>query len=347
MPDQSAIRKTCDIQEKEIYFFEHGGQLRESFHFEKFMPQNVKQMQKTFLTRFSHSLEFLIPKVRGYIDNWLNERLDSGTKDKSERNGKISEITQGRGKKIALICTSSLNEHELYSGAKPNLSQAELIKCSIQKLQNEGFEVIMRIHPNEMNNHWINLVNLMKAVITFDIKIIYPWDALSTYDLVEIADIVVVWDSTIGIEAYLLGKPIFVLNDSFYSDILNIPRITIQDLEFSNKIFVPYETLKSRGILAAYLRLSNGYSIFDDMFNKEMLSALRKKYVSSSYIVNNINSDYADSNIMRFVSYASTLINLRFPIHLERKFRKIFGVRFSGFAMKIILRFLILGGKVA
>lgn len=347
MPDQSAIRKVGAFLGKEIYYFEHGGQLRESFHFENFMPQNVVQMQLTFLNRLSQNSELLLAHARPYIAKWIHDRLILASKDSPEVDKQICELIQQSGKKIALICTSSLSEYELYSGAPLNLPQAFLIKQAIKKLLEEGFEVILRIHPNERHNNWINLLTLMRNISSFKIRIFYPWDTLSTYKLVEISDVVVVWDSTIGLESYLLNKPIYVLNDSFYSKILDISRINKQDLSLSSPIFVPYETNRDRGTLAAYLRLFNGISISDNRFDQEMLKELKRIYYSQQRFMNLLNIKYKDLAIQKFIRYVRELMNFRSPVRLERKLQKFFGKRISIYLMRIILRLLLIGGKDA
>lgn len=347
MPDQSAIRKVAALHGKEIYFFEHGGQLRESFHFENFMPQNVVQMQETFLKRFSQNSEFLLTYARPYIDKWIHDRLNSVNSLNLDEDNQICTSLQRPGGKIALICSSSLSEYELYSGAPLNLSQAILIKQAIKKLLEEGFEVILRIHPNECNNNWINLLTLMRNVSSFNIRIFYPWESVSTYKLVEISDVVVVWDSTIGLESYLLKKPIYVLNDSFYSKILGISRISTQELSLSSPVFVPYKTDADKGALAAFLRLFNGISISDSRFNQEMLKELKRIYFSHLEFMNSLKIKYRDLAIHRIVRFVRELMNFRFPIRLERKLGKFFGKKISIFIMKVILRWLLIGGKDA
>jgi len=346
MPDQSALRKIANTHSKEIYFFEHGGILRESFHFEKFMPQNVIQMQKTFLKRNSGRYEHVLEQFKPAIDDWIEERQNLSNKANLQEVTDLLEIFQNPNNQIALICTSSLNEHELYSGSSTNSSQAEMVESLILKLVSEGFQVILRIHPNEKYNHWINLITLVKKINHLNLKIIYPWDSISTYGLVKISDVVIVWDSTVGIESYLLGKPVFILNDSFYSEILGLSRITLQELRSSNRVFVFPKVDLDKGRLAIILRLFNGTSIFDLNFNQKLLPLFKNKLLSHEVNINNINSDDRDLFCHSLTYRYQEFVNFRFPIRLERKFQKFFGNSVSNLVLRSTFRIIQIKEKI-
>jgi hypothetical protein len=303
-------------------------------------------MQKTFLKRNSGRYEHVLEQFKPAIDEWIEERQNLSNKANLQEVTDLLEIFQNPNNQIALICTSSLNEHELYSGSSTNSSQAEMVESLILKLVSEGFQVILRIHPNEKYNHWINLITLVKKINHLNLKIIYPWDSISTYGLVKISDVVIVWDSTVGIESYLLGKPVFILNDSFYSEILGLSRITLQELRSSNRVFVFPKVDLDKGRLAIILRLFNGTSIFDLNFNQKLLPLFKNKLLSHEVNINNINSDDRDLFRHSLTYRYQEFVNFRFPIRLERKFQKFFGNSVSNLVLRSTFRIIQIKEKI-
>ncbi len=81
----------------------------------------------------------------------------------------------------------------------------------------ENYQLIIRMHPNlkglkrdyldplyEMENRYSNII------------LIKPQDDIDTYELMEKADTVIAFGSTIGMEASFWGKPVISLGRSFY-----------------------------------------------------------------------------------------------------------------------------------
>lgn len=52
-----------------------------------------------------------------------------------------------------------------------------------------------------------------------DVTVVPPDSGHSTYELIDLADVVVVYNSTVGIEAVASGKPVILLGNSFYDSI--------------------------------------------------------------------------------------------------------------------------------
>lgn len=338
MPDQAAFSKIAEFTNKDIYYFEHGGKLKESFHFEKFMPQNTISMQTNFLIRQQFNLEQLAQHALPFVEKWLLEQRNALKTNHLENSaGKIGEFYKKNQGKIALICTSSLSEHDFYSGSNSNSLQSEVIPLAARKLKSEGFDVVVRIHPNEIKNNWNDIFILLKSLSEIEVKLVYPWDTISTYSLVEISEIVVVWDSTIGLECYFRGKPIFILNDSFYSAILGINKITKDDLMDSGTIFKAEKGKMNLAILAAYLRIANGYSIKDSPSKNQILFDLNNKYEDQITNIAKIHDEFADSIMEKIAGRVCDLMELRFPIRIKRRFAKVCGEKLSNFVMQIIV----------
>lgn len=91
---------------------------------------------------------------------------------------------------------------------------SDLIKAS--KKYND-IEVIIRIHPHLIKKSKLELIR-WKKFIKLGIKIIEPSAKIDSYALIDSADIVATYGSTIGIEAAYWGKPSLLLGPSSYSE---------------------------------------------------------------------------------------------------------------------------------
>lgn len=77
----------------------------------------------------------------------------------------------------------------------------------------------LRIHPNLHKVHYdfvTELYNLSKKYT--NITVIGPSSNISSYALLDVADKVVVFGSTMGVEANFWGKPVILIGHSFYYD---------------------------------------------------------------------------------------------------------------------------------
>jgi hypothetical protein len=83
----------------------------------------------------------------------------------------------------------------------------------------EKYEIITRWHPNLVNageherNAILNIIEDHKDVIQFP-----PEDKVNSYALLESADVVISFGSTIGIEAVYYGRPSILLGPAIYED---------------------------------------------------------------------------------------------------------------------------------
>ncbi|MCP4441332.1 MAG: hypothetical protein GY810_20695 [Aureispira sp.] len=122
-------------------------------------------------------------------------------------------------KKNIVIFNSSEDEYEAVKDGRsgsvyPN--QREAIRLLTEGLldQQDSTRVYLRMHPNMANKE--ESANNFLAIKSPILTTIPPLDPISTYDLVENADIVVAFHSTVGIEAAYAGKPVVVLGSVAY-----------------------------------------------------------------------------------------------------------------------------------
>lgn len=340
MPDQAAIRKVASDLNIQIYHFEHGPQPRESFYFESFTPQNVFKRQVAFQQR-SNDLSTDLAKVVSFTDRWFKTRIYESTKtnNKFEKN---SDTYLSKSSCSALICTSSLNEFTLYSNQSTNINQCEMIRMAVVKLIQEGYTVTVRIHPNEMKNNWKDLIKLNRYLRGLSVTVIQPWSRISTYLLVEEADLIVTWDSTIGLEASYMQKSVYVMNESFYSIIAKTPKVTPDMLAQNEPIFLPYRQNMKNVHLAAYLNLAYGYPLHKNTPEKVKLQSLERNYCTFQDKITKVNTAYKESFTYQLGIFWTSYFSIRFPSYTFRYLCFFCGEKISvsilNFAMKLIRR---------
>jgi hypothetical protein len=117
---------------------------------------------------------------------------------------------------VVPIFTSSIDER--FSNLSDNLngwvSQGFAIKAVILRLLELNIQSVLRIHPNALWKSWRELVELIEASSGTGIRIILPWDKISSYELIKGAPFVVTWGSTLSLESSAKGIPTVNLSQS-------------------------------------------------------------------------------------------------------------------------------------
>ncbi|MBS1534936.1 MAG: hypothetical protein JST78_07645 [Bacteroidetes bacterium] len=142
---------------------------------------------------------------------------------KNQKYGQLpASFEQNKDKKIITIFNSSLDEYEGLSGFGPkfypNDNDGILQLCeSLRAFPN--IKVYMRVHPNlkgidNTQNRFIN-----EKLKQSNIEIIAPEDVVDSYELVHKSDIIIVFTSTVGIEAAFAGKKVVLLGRAAYESL--------------------------------------------------------------------------------------------------------------------------------
>lgn len=341
MPDQAAIVNIVKLNSKDIFHFEHGSVPRETFFFEKFPPQNILQNQRIFLKRYKGDFESIITRKRGEVQSWVDNRRinlpNFGPKFES-----LLALSPKKIGRRAVLFTSSLSEFDYYSGVENSYTQLDALKIVIPKLIEEKFEIIVRIHPNERNHNWRDLILLSKVLENFEVKTIYPWEPYSSYQILTSADVVVVWDSTLGIESLLLDIPVFALSETSYSLITKIPVVSINQIMNSRQLFTQYKIEQGLAVLAASLRLYYGYNTFELDSTGILQRILDKAYIDQNSKIEKIKFEFQNTFWDKLFIFINNHFDFRFPAKAERLLRKFFPYFLSIKILKTILRLKIL-----
>lgn len=182
-----------------------------------------------------HSLENLAREIE---DGWNAagpDRAETGRRFFVDRRNRIMQswivftADQERGslpadfdrnRKNVVLYNSSLDEYEGIAGISGKIYPADNI--GITKLL-EAFELssdthfYLRVHPNLKGLQNTQVRELEEMAARFkNLTLIRAEEMIDTYALMDAADIVVVFGSTMGVEAAFWGKPVVLLGHSFY-----------------------------------------------------------------------------------------------------------------------------------
>ena len=101
------------------------------------------------------------------------------------------------------------------------LDQLLAFEVALSRIESEDVEVYLRVHPNFATKSLRSFRRERAAIEALgsrhpELRIIWHDEQVNSYSLVSDTDVVVVWDSTIGLEASAYGKPVWELAASYY-----------------------------------------------------------------------------------------------------------------------------------
>jgi hypothetical protein len=80
-------------------------------------------------------------------------------------------------------------------------------------------QLVIRIHPGEVLVHGQSMTEVVRQVmprLPEHIRLIGPRDTINTYDLIEVADLGLVYTTTVGMEMAMKGLPVIVAGQTHY-----------------------------------------------------------------------------------------------------------------------------------
>ena len=112
-------------------------------------------------------------------------------------------------------------------------------------LHNQQIQFYVRIHPNLSDIDYSYHKKIYELEKFANVKVIEPKSIISSYSLIDNSDTVVVFGSTIGIEAVYWGKPTILLSWAvyYYLDCCYIPSSKEEVFELINTHLVPKDKL--------------------------------------------------------------------------------------------------------
>ncbi len=215
---------------------------------------------------------FFKTKISGKGTDWFP--YSKGIQD--NRSEKFKKLEKQKKRKIVYF-SSSEDEFEslgdIWQDKRFKLDQSQIIKELSRITLEKGMILIIRIHPNLINSSNITKLKWSKILEKIPKENLYIFneeDNTSSYQVIEISDIVVVYGSTIGIESLYLKKPVIVTGSSFYygtNAILkhsytlpSIKKNIYQIIKENNEINKNKDLLKESSYPYAYWAYTHGYN---------------------------------------------------------------------------------------
>ena len=121
---------------------------------------------------------------------------------------------------VVLLATNVLGDSLTLGRQIFSSSMAEWITRTLQYfLGRPDVQLVIRVHPGEVLTHGLSMIDVVKSVspvLPEYIHIVGAKDKVNTYDLIEVADIGLVYTTTVGMEMALSGVPVIVAGKTHY-----------------------------------------------------------------------------------------------------------------------------------
>jgi len=182
-------------------------------------------------------------EIDAIADAWLARRVPSTESSNefaalwaTDLPAELAELAAGTSR-VAGFFTSSQDEFQ-FLGPEWQLhswkDQFEAFDLTMTRMEDSGFRCYLRVHPNLATKtqdcfirerdgiRWLARRHPSLVVIEHD-------SFTNTYSLLDISDAVVVWDSTVGLEASARGIPVWTMATSRYGLVADVREILSTD----------------------------------------------------------------------------------------------------------------------
>ena len=123
---------------------------------------------------------------------------------------------------IALLPTNVLGDSLTLGRERITGSMAEMIVGTIQHfIDHPEAQLVVRVHPGELKTHGTSMIQVINEAfkeLPDHIHVVKPEDKTNTYDLIEIADLGIVFTTTVGIEMAMTGIPVVITGKTHYAN---------------------------------------------------------------------------------------------------------------------------------
>jgi hypothetical protein len=166
---------------------------------------------------------------------WFYERVVDSSVNPFNRNF-AERFPLLEGEKLAVFFTSSADEFESFWNEWTTLGwsdQYESFYAIAAHLKSRGYRLVLRLHPHLSSKSTPSVLEDFRQALRLGtdhgVELVAPGSKVSTYDLVSKADVVIVSQSTVGLEALHLGKKVIATANCFYDiceDVLLFKKIS-------------------------------------------------------------------------------------------------------------------------
>jgi len=121
---------------------------------------------------------------------------------------------------VVLLATNVLGDSLTLGRQVFSKTMGEWITRTVQYFAGRpDVQLVIRIHPGEVLVHGQSMMAVVRQVmprLPEHIRLIGPRDTINTYDLIEVADLGLVYTTTVGMEMAMKGLPVIVAGQTHY-----------------------------------------------------------------------------------------------------------------------------------
>ena len=245
---QKIARVAAEELHSPVRFYEDGRARKNAYYLGTTQPHDRLASQKEVPALTGSLTEQDISEL---ADQWLGERMNpSSTTNSFSTAWDSREEVQPhkRTKPLAVFFPSSTDEF-LAFGPMWNIdewkSPFHAFDLIMGVLEKRGCELVLRFHPSlgdKSRQYFLQTVSDINRLQSRHPDLVVHWhnSTVNSYDLVSQADYVVVERSTIGLEANLLGKPVWV-NQAAQWDAIADVRQALRPSDITEDFLEPWD----------------------------------------------------------------------------------------------------------
>ncbi|MDD5368459.1 MAG: hypothetical protein PHQ40_05195 [Anaerolineaceae bacterium] len=121
---------------------------------------------------------------------------------------------------VALLATNVLGDSLTLGRQVFSQTMAEWIARTVQYFSGcPDTQLVVRVHPGELLTHGPSMMTVVHEVLPHlpeHIHLIGPKEKINTYDLIDVADLGLVYTTTVGLEMAMDGLPVIVAGQTHY-----------------------------------------------------------------------------------------------------------------------------------
>jgi hypothetical protein len=258
---------------------------------------------------------------------WLRLRSDPKTGFNRFANEEFSESQAAKSPTVTFFNTSQ--DEMMFLGPDWHEAQwpsyLQAFSAILKRCFAEGYACRIKVHPNLLNKSPGSFLKQIKEIKSLsldfpDLEVVWPTSPVSTYDLVATSEFVVVENSTVGIEASLMNKPVITVQSSGYADVINVTKTfgqtDLDSLELPEVKADPKGA--ARWVYFQYLRDPEthfwGKNSFDTKNSKRTLRGLLRTSYNLQFIV-----FFFYDLAMKILARSAYPMIFRYLRHVEKK----------------------------
>jgi hypothetical protein len=121
---------------------------------------------------------------------------------------------------VALLCTNVVGDSLALNRRLFTSGMAEWLAVTAKHFESpDAGQLVVRVHPGEMLGAGHPSTEIVRTVLPdlpLHVLLVGPDSDINTYDLIELADLGLVYTSTVGLEMAMAGIPVIVAGDTHY-----------------------------------------------------------------------------------------------------------------------------------